>query len=268
MAGLVLILGLVGASTTLQAAPTQQIQCDWDAAGRAATERFHAASAMDTDRNQLYVYGGLDALLAASSTIERGDYANFSGRVDHQRLRIVGVPERFGAAGAYRARGADADDSALYFIGGLSDAEDGQTEPDIQRFTTKAETWTKLRQTVAARAFASATYDPEHDLIWVIGGVGQCSLRDLRLAGQGCQARNLATQYLGWDPATGELEVHTLAGGGVSRFGHSAVYDAVSKRILVYGGPCHHPRDCDASNGSTIHHAAAGRSHRALRTPP
>ena len=232
-----LAIGLVGPTATSQAATAQQTSCDWDwdSAGRAATELFHTASAMDTDKHHLYIYGGVDGSFAPQNTVERGDFSGQDASATNSRISAGGALNRIGAAGAYRAKGADSDDSAVYFVGGLGDPQGGQADGDIQKYATKAGSWSKTSATVSDRFFATATYVPEQDAIWVIGGVTQCALPDV-LGGATCQARSLATQYITFDDMTGEPVVNTLSGANVSNFAHSAVYDSTAKRILVFGG--------------------------------
>ncbi len=231
-----LAFGLVGGAQTSQAAPAQQdsFQCTWQAAGRAANDLFHAASAMDTDLNHLYIYGGLDESFDVQNTVERGDFSGPNPSATNVRVAAGGALQRYGAAGAYRAKG-DTDESAVYFIGGIGGGDRGQAEGDVQRFATKAGSWSNTQLRVNERAFAAAVYVPAQDAIWVIGGVNQCPLADV-LMGQGCRGSSIATQYITWDAMSGVATVNTLSGANLTNFGHTAVFDSANNRILVFGG--------------------------------
>ncbi|MCB9175776.1 MAG: hypothetical protein H6648_01350 [Caldilineae bacterium] len=231
-----LAFGLVGGAQTSQAAPAQQgLTCAWEQVGNASSELFHSASAMDSDSHVMYIYGGVNGSFEAQSTVEKADLSGTNLSARHSRVAAGGAQDRIAAAGAYRAKGAGADDSAAYFIGGVGDPAKGQAVGDVQRYNTKTGSWEKLQLSVADRFFATATYVPEQDAIWVIGGISQCSLTDV-LTGSTCQARSISTQYISFDAMSGAPMVNTLSGGNVSNYGHTAVYDSANKRILLYGG--------------------------------
>jgi hypothetical protein len=92
-----------------------------------------------------------------------------------------------------------------------------------------------LTGSFSARVFAAAAYDPDHDVIWIIGGTTSCKLSEV-LAGQTCQARSLAIQYLTFDPATGAPKEIKSLGVNTTNFAHTAVYDSAAKRVLIFGG--------------------------------
>jgi hypothetical protein len=222
-----------------QAAPVQQsLTCKWQNIGTAQSDLFHGADVMDTDQNIAYWYGGVDATFATSDKVESADFSGATFSATVRPVSAGGASSLVGSAGAYRAKGAKADGSALYFFGGIKDPTTGISVSDVQRYVTKTGTWSKISiptGSLTARVFAAAAYDPDHDVIWIIGGTSSCKLSDV-LAGQACQARSLAIQYLTFDPATGEPKEMKTLGVNTTNFGHTAVYDSAKKRVLIFGG--------------------------------
>ncbi len=237
--GIAAVIGLVAmAATTAQAGPyQQQLQCTWKNIGSSNRTVFHVATALDTDANRLYIYGGVNEQFQTQSQLEVADLSGATLRANHAPIAVGGARSLVGAAGAYRAKGADNDLSAAYFFGGINDPASGNATNDVQRYLTKTRNWEVLNPagTFTKRAFAAAAYDPVHDVIWVTGGIGTCKLNDV-LAGQPCNATTIDTQYLSFDPATGEPKWNTLTGGGMRLFGHAMAYDPTGKRLLIYGG--------------------------------
>lgn len=237
----VFVLAIAFAATSAsgpaaQAAPMQQGKvCTWQNIGQSRNNLFHVASAYDTDKNVMYLYGGVNAQLAPQSTVEKADLSSTDLKATHSRVLASGALSLVGSAGAYRAKGADSEDSAAYFIGGLADPENGNARTDTQRYVVKKKAWERLTTTgLKARVFAAAAYDPVHDVIWVTGGIAKCPLPDV-LQGKTCNAKTLPTQYLSWD-ASGNAQWNTLTGGDMAVYGHTMVYDAANKRMLLYGG--------------------------------
>ena len=242
LAVVALMLGIVAVAASpapgADAAPTQQLTCSWTNLGNSTRELHFVASAIDTDQNKLYVYGGVNASYAAQSQVEVADFSGATLGVSHRTVTASGSRALVGAAGAYRAKG-DSDESAVYFFGGASDPSVGQGGNVVQRYLTKAGRWEVVSPANATaftnRLGAAAEYDPEHDVIWVVGGVTQCKLSDVIGGGQ-CNARSLTTVYLSFDPTTGQPTWNTLAGGAQSVYAHSMVYDSAGKRMLIFGG--------------------------------
>jgi hypothetical protein len=243
MAGVVVVLGIVlaaaaPATPVAQASPAQQLSCSWESIGQSTKDLFHVASAFDTDYNKLYVYGGVDPDFGAQNTVEVADLSGATLRATWRAVTAGSAKNVVGAAGAYRARGKDAADSAVYFFGGISDPSSGQADDFVQRYLVKAARWETVTPTnpteFKARFFASAAYDPSHDALWVVGGINTCTLSDVQ-AGSACNARSLATQYLTFD-AQGNATWHTLSGADQSLYAAQMVYDAPRKRMLVFTG--------------------------------
>jgi hypothetical protein len=232
------LTGAVPATQSARAAAPAQVTCDWQTIGSSTSTLFHSASAMDTDSNKLYIYGGLNDVYTAMNTFEVVDLTATVLSARHSRIAVGSALALVGAAGAYRAKGVDSDDSALWFFGGVRDPSNGQAGSDVQRYRIKAGRWERPTipnaSTFKARFLATAAYDPLHDVIWVVGGVGVCPLPDVPSGG--CPARPLPTQYLTFDPQTGEATWNDLPGGDRGLYGHSMVYDAARRRLLVYGG--------------------------------
>jgi hypothetical protein len=243
---LVLSVGLIVGPRTGEvnsaalAAPAQPPACGWDNIGSSTSSLFHAGHAMDTDTNRGYVYGGFDDLYNVQNTVEQIDLTSDTLMANHGRIPVGTALAMVGSAGAYRAKGPRSDQSAAYFIGGVRNAVSGQADNEVQRYRTADRRWERL--TIAnARLFkdrflAAAAYDPAHDVIWVVGGISRCIIPDTPAADDNCPARPLPTQYLSFDRQTGEPTWNTLPGGDRSIFGHSMVYDATRKRMLIYGG--------------------------------
>jgi hypothetical protein len=229
--------GIPAAPPSVAAAPMQPT-CGWSNIGSSSSSLFHSAYAMDTDSNKLYIYGGVNASYGVVKTVESVDLSAPTLTAVHRSVSAGGALALVGAAGAYRARGADSPDSALFFVGGVADASSGQAGREVQRYLTKSAKWERLTLSNAnefkVRFFATAAYDPKHDVVWVVGGVGNCPLPDVPTGG--CTARPLPTQYLTFDPTTGEPKWNTLANGDRSIYGHTMVWDGARDRMLIYGG--------------------------------
>ncbi|MFN2115634.1 MAG: kelch repeat-containing protein [Anaerolineae bacterium] len=236
---LAVAIAVVAATAALAApdlAPTSQgSSCAWQSIGSAAKSAYFAAAAMDTENNHLYVYGGLDQDREALNTVQRIDLSGASIK-PAPHTTVTGVPalKRYGAAGAFRAKG---DDSAVYFIGGSGSMATGSGTDDVQVYNVKTKTWSLITPGGAFedRLLHAAAYDPEHDVIWITGGIGQCSLDDID---QGkCTARTFATKYLEFDDTTGDASWHQLSGTGPNQvYGHVMVYDSAAKQMLLVGG--------------------------------
>jgi len=242
LAVIVTVLGVValaGGSDPVQAAPAQQAPvCTWSSIANSTINTFHTSTAYDPDNHKMYIYGGVDKDYAASGKVEVLDLSGAAlSNARQSALSAGGTLDLVGAAGAFR--GGKGDLSAAYFLGGLQDPTSGQAGDAVQRYVPKTDTWSRPSVGNAAefraRFFASAAYDPGHDVIWVVGGVVNCALTDVMTGGT-CNARSLPTQYLTFDATTGDPTWHTLAGGDQSFYGTSMVYDEVGKRMVIYGG--------------------------------
>ena len=240
-----LLLGLLGLSVPAVAAAAAltpashplQTTCRWQNIGTSATQLFHIGLALDTDANKAYVYGGLNEQLVPQSRVEEIDLSATTLDATVRTVSAGSARDLFGAAAAYRARGDKADGSAVYYFGGIGNTTEGNATSDIQRYVTKTGRW----ETVSLggflpRGFAAAAYDPDHDLVWVVGGTASCSITDV-VAGQSCVVQNRSLQYLSFDPTTGAPKAFTtLSGVNAAFYAHSAVYDSVGKRVLLFGG--------------------------------
>ncbi len=220
-------------------APTREaLDCSWKLIGSSTRDVMHAAAAMDTDAKRLYVYGGLDESLQVHKLVEAVDLSSAELVATHLPVAAGGALPLAGGAAAYRAKGADSDVSAVYFFGGMGDATRGQAGNVVQRYLTKLGRWERVvpanDRLFGARMFAAAAYDARHDVVWVVGGIGQCVLADLA-AGQPCPARAIDTVYLTFD-AQDRATWHVLPGGALALYGHTAVYDPTGQRLLVFGG--------------------------------
>jgi hypothetical protein len=240
--GAVAVLAAVTLAASAQhaaAAPSQQaMTCTWKNVGSSQTDLSHGSAVMDTDQNISYWYGGVNEKFETSNKVESADFSGATFSAVVKPVSAGGAAQLVGSAGAYRAKGAKADGSAIYYFGGIKDPNQGTGTSDVQRYVTKTGTWEKISVptgSLTARVFAAAAYDSDHDVIWIVGGTSTCSLPDV-LNGQTCQARSLAIQYLTFDPATGEPKEMKTLGVNTSNFAHTAVYDSVGKRVLMFGG--------------------------------
>ena len=224
-----------------QAAPAQQAKvCTWKNIGNNRSNLFHVASASDTDKNTVYVYGGVNENLEPQNRVESiavTDPADLKGTMSI--VSAAGAKKLVGAAGAYRAKG-DTDDSGVYWFGGNADPTSGQGSTNVQAYMTKSGTWGTVSATndseFKSRFFAAAAYDPVHDAIWVVGGTNSCKLGEV-LQGQSCNATAMATQYLKFDdPNPGEMTWYTLGGGYQSIYGATLVYDEGNQQMVLFGG--------------------------------
>jgi hypothetical protein len=231
--------------------PTREmLDCSWKLIGSSTRNVMHTGSAMDTDANKLYIYGGMNESQQAQISVELADLSGAALSATHRPVAAGGTLPLMGSAGAYRAKGATSDLSAVYFFGGTGDPGVGQAANDVQRYLTNAAKWERVtpanEPTFTARLWAAAAYDAGHDVLWVVGGIGKCALGSV-VDGKPCTARAIDTVYLTFDPATGDHPAwHALPGGALALYGHSLVYDAAGKRLLAFGGTS------DIKSGSSV----------------
>ncbi len=178
----------------------------------------------------------MDESFAPVNKVEEVDLSGAGLSATTRNVSAGSARKLVGAAGAYRAKGDKADGSAFYFFGGISDPASGDATGDVQSYTTKTSTWAvEAGLSLTDRVFAAAAYDPDHDVIWVVGGTASCSLPDV-LMGQSCNVQGRPVQYLSFDPATGAPKMNTLSGASYNFYAHSMVYDSTMKRMLIFGG--------------------------------
>lgn len=243
MLGMAAIAGLAmgAASPAAQAAPAQQATtCTWSNVGNSTLNAWNVASAVDTDKNVVYAYSGLDDKLNEVSKAEKYDFSAAKKIGDGKVTGISGAaPSLYGVTGAYRAKGADNDMSAVYWFGGATDSADGGGSNTITELKTKTGDWGRI--TVAGdnllgnRYWSAAAYDPMADVIWIVGGIGTCKLSDV-VNNKPCSAKSVATLYMKWDATTGAASLNSLSGANKSVYGHEMAYDSANKRMLIFGG--------------------------------
>lgn len=247
----VVAMGIVGGlptvETTTQAAPLQQTPtCSWKNVGNSSsqawggTSAYNANAAMPASNPKMYIYSGADQANKLSNRIEE---ITMSGTTTAPATTSTtlskGAKDTFGAACAFRDKG-DSAMSAVYCLGGTDNPEEdngGKGENYIQRFLTKAGTWEQnvtVSGSFQARYGAQAEYDPAHDVIWVTGGINNCSWLDSS-DGSGCSASSMATGFLSFDDTAGTIKWETI-GNPLSVYGHSMVYDSMGKRMIILGG--------------------------------
>ena len=191
---LVVALGLALAAAApapevAQAAPEQALACTWQNIGTSSKDLFHFGTAYDTDLNKMHVYGGVDPDLTAQNSVQAGDLSGATLRVTWSNVAAGGARDMVGPARRLSQQGRQ--------LGGLlgrgmPDPDDGRRglvraaalrHQDQHLGTTHDGDRTSMRV-----LFASAAYDPVHDVVWVVGGVTSCKLADV-LAGNACNCR-------------------------------------------------------------------------------
>lgn len=243
LAGVAAIAGLAMGATSpvAQAAPTQQtLTCNWSNIGNSTLNAWNVASAVDTDKNVVYAYSGLDDKLGEISKAEKYDFSAAKKIGDGKVSGVSGsAPSLYGVTGAYRAKGADNDMSAVYWFGGATDSSDGSGSNTITELKTKSGDWNRVQgvagdNLLGQRYWSAAAYDPTADVIWIVGGVSTCKLSDV-VNNKPCSAKSLATLYMKWDDK-GAPSLNSLSGANKSVYGHEMVYDSANKRMLIFGG--------------------------------
>jgi len=241
------LIGAIGAVAGLRgaaAAPAQQagpLSCKWTNAGNANGELWDTGSVYNPYNNEMWFYSGLDGQARVSNHIEQMTMTGTAGgpKVSHKTIPAPSL-EIFAPACTIRDKGADSDHTAVYCIGGTKnplDAGGGKGEPVVQRFLVKAGVWetvVPVDGTFTGRWGAAAAYDPVHDVIWVVGGIAQCSVGDI-LGGETCQARAIPTVYMSFDDATDSRKWNS-GGGSENIFLTQPAYDAPNKRVIFIGG--------------------------------
>lgn len=237
LATLVLAAALWGG--TADAAPARQsgpLVCSWTSLPPLLRQGvYFSAAAYDSGNHTAWFYGGVNQTGQVANTLTALDLSNADpSKASASEPATDGArSQRYGAAGAYRSAG---DASALFFIGGA--AEDGQGKNDLQMLTIKDAAWRKVNpQGGKQRLFSAAVYIPVHDVILVQGGTRACPLDDSSRQSGDCEADNLGSQFLTFDPMTDEMRwINGPAGGPQNLMGSSLVYDGRAKRVLAFGG--------------------------------
>lgn len=247
----VVAMGVAGAlptiDTSTQAAPLQQAPiCTWRNVGNASSQAwggssaYNANAAMPAANPRMYIYSGADQSNELSNRIEEITMSGTSASPATTSTTLSkGAKDVFGAACAFRDKG-DTAMSAVYCFGGTDNPEEdngGKGENFIQRYLTQAGTWEQsvtVSGSFQARYGAEAEYDPDHDVIWVTGGINNCSWLDSS-DGSGCSASSMATGFLSFDDTAGTIKWETI-GNPMSVYGHSMVYDSMAKRMIIFGG--------------------------------
>lgn len=241
LAALAAICALAFGRPAVQAAPAQQaaaLSCRWQNAGSSTLDQFDTGSVYDPNANSMWVYSGLDSQLKLSNRIEMISMTGTaaSPKVSHKAVNAPAATI-FAPTCAFRNKGAESDDTAVYCFGGSKNptvAGGGSGEPLVQRFLVKKGAWessVSVSGSFTPRWGAAAGWDPVHDVIWVVGGVQQCSLQDL-IDGKTCQARPISTSYLSFE---GGLKWNA-GPGNETVFGHAVAYDSAAQRLLFVGG--------------------------------
>lgn len=252
LAGVAAIAGLAmgAASPAAQAAPAQQTMptCVWSNVGNSSLNAWNVASAVDTDKNVVYVYSGLDDKLKAISKAEKYDFSKAKKPGDATISGVSGsAPQLYGVTAAYRAKGADNDMSAVYWFGGATDSADGSGSNTITELKIKSGSWSRANvnadNLLAQRYWSAAAYDPMADVIWIVGGISTCKFSDV-VNNKPCSAKSVPTLYMKWD-AMGAASLNTLSGANQSMYGHEMAYDSANKRMLIFGGTSDGSRGLD-----------------------
>jgi hypothetical protein len=187
-----------------------------DVGGTPPSGRIDHVAIYDANRGRMLVFGGWD-----------GAYRNdvwsvtLSGAPTWTQLTTTGLPpgRRAGAAGVF-----DPGRDRMLIFGGLD--HDSQYRNDVWALSLTSHQWEEILPEGAeippGRAEHTAIYDPINDRVVTYGGWGGGMLDDV-------WALSLAPT-----PTWSALAPGGTAPGG--RFGHSAVFDPVRGRMVVFGG--------------------------------
>jgi len=233
LAALVAVLGL--GIWQAEAAPRMQaLEYEWTGLGSGAIKMFHRASALDVTGNVMYVYGGFDTSNTIRNTLDAVELVDpLLENAVIRNVRPSGpIASVWGAAGIYRSGGAS---GQIVFVGGAN-ISNGPFE-NVQVLDPATETWTSSRPAgrFDHRVLHAAAYDPIHDLIVVHGGTKTCDLFPPDPADLACEVPYGDTSYLRHDEATGWSWERGPV-GAPRLFGHTAVWDAPRRRVLLFGG--------------------------------
>ena len=221
VAGLTLI---VGAAWGRQQPPLRaQIGgCRWEAAGRLPVPIADAAGDVDAERGMAYIHGGLDRDGVVRNEVYRLDLR--SGAVD--RLTTSGGNVTRWAHGAALHQAGDK--AQLLILGGNTDtADDFPAEKRVYTLDLSSSRWaiTPVSGGMPAVQDQAVAYDPLHKVVVFQGGRASNGRAGVGIP-QG--------ETFVLDPATGEVVRGQRDGPAL--YGHSMVYDAGRRRMLVYGG--------------------------------
>lgn len=221
IAGLTL---LVGAASTTQLPPLRaQIGgCRWEAAGRLPVPIADAAGDVDAAHGLAYIHGGLDRDGVVRNEVYRLELR--SGAVD--RLTTSGGNVTRWAHGA--ALHVAGDRAQLLILGGNTDtADDFPAEKRVYTLDLAESRWaiTPVSGGMPAVQDQAVAYDPLHKVVVLQGGRASNGRAGVGLP-QG--------ETFVLDPSTGQVARGQRDGPAL--YGHSMVYDAGRKRMLIYGG--------------------------------
>lgn len=139
---------LVLAGQAVQAAPAQQtgpLSCRWQNAGSSTLDQFATGSVYDPNAKAMWVYSGLDSQLKISNRIEMISMTGTAAapKVSHKAVNAPAATI-FAPTCAFRDKGADSDDTAVYCFGGTKNPTDvggGAGDDLVQRFLVKKGAW-------------------------------------------------------------------------------------------------------------------------------
>lgn len=259
----------VGAAQTRTASAdtTQGMSCSWKASGSAGTAVYHAAGAVDKN-GKAYILGGLNQDGKVQQTAQAMDMSatNATTLAGSKSDALRNMPQKtWGAAAAYRPSNDPAKVGMIYVFGGAKDDIDydallGSSPPTslvidgedrILEYDIDADSWRTVSGmgSMGNRLFPAASYSPEKNAILVTGGMKKCDFKIAVTDKKQCQADQLGGIWLTFDAAGVPTGVAPESGGPNKVYGHTSVYDADHKMIIVAGG---------TSSGSTADRSVDG----------
>lgn len=241
VAVLALVGVMAGMTSAEEVAPAQtapeQMSCSWTQFG-STQGRYHAASAMTSMTNTMWIYGGLDQGGSANNSLFSIDFTQAGIANAKFGTKNVGTAQqRYGAAGAYRAA-----ENEVFYFGGAD--EDGEADNSVQMWDPAAQSWNANYPVQGAfqdRVFAAAAYSPDHDAIVIVGGAATCKAVDVDLdpeppaEADECTSANVPVVAVTWNDQ-GQASVSSMSGGPRNTLGGTLVYDSAGKRMLYFGG--------------------------------
>ncbi len=235
----------------------QSVTCTWKSAGTAPSAVYHAATAVDKN-GKIFILGGLNQNGQVQQTTQIVDMGattyngtafagtkSDSGRQMSQRL--------WGAAAAYVPSSDAAKSGKIYVFGGAKTDLDYskwvgvatppadyvvEGEDQIYVYDIDGDSWSTVSGagSLGNRLFPAASYSPERNAILVTGGMKSCDFKGATTGNVRCSADTLPAVWLTFD-AAGAVTGLTPDGGGPNKvYGHTSVYDATHKSILIFGG--------------------------------
>jgi hypothetical protein len=242
-AAILAVMAGTSAAAPSQAPVQQAWACKWERLKPTLPQSLYfMGSAWDSVNNKAYLLAGLDRSDKAVKTTQVLDLSDPDiGKATAKLAATSGAYlEHWATAGAFRPKG---DASAAYFVGGAEGkgrpAEEGSTFNTLQTFVPKTSVWNEDRLSFQPVTMAAAAYDPDHDVVISVGGVGECDFFVPDTSDPlACEDALNQVAVFKFDPTTGAATYSAgpTSGGPGRVFGGTLVYDSKARRMLYFGG--------------------------------